>query len=560
MLRINAFPKSGDLWRVDWFGPIAFPDRMLRRRHPSVLVSLSKANAPDGAGRLSLLSFHQAERQATRCWVSVGTTMLLRIGDLWREQSLESRAVDEDLLCENLVISRDTCELVKAGSSFEDGSFMLPLHQHAGHRENTRSYCVRVTLPDGKLLVIPCMELIRFYFGSSSELLNRLFSPQLRKEHLYTGTPAIDRHNRMTLQLADRIPRASAEDIARIAGSRLAWHAVAMVGASCARAAQERQEIYPQTLFPFEGTTTLRASGEWLSRGNDPKGTFLVYQLLSCSHPFPFKSLRFRVTGTKKAHSSSVAPGTPPQEAAPSAQRAKTPSQISLEEHDPSSQLAPATMPMRGNRQFVDLEHKWVFADRTIAGQRPRTGASRGEPISEHSIGEPGSTKRIREAQIVEGDDEIPDPPAFLGHAVKALSTLDDTSVRVLTASRDDGWSLPMPLIADEDGVLNEHLLVPEDGHRLKRVAAFALSSREASTLLMVHEACPPISFAVPLENKDDEAIQRAIQAATEAFISVQNGTDDQVLALEHTQLSAPDELRSWISMQLHHAAITYRR
>ncbi|WP_231670162.1 hypothetical protein [Ralstonia solanacearum] len=486
--------------------------------------------------------------------------MLLRIGDLWREQSLESRAADEELLCENLVIGRDTCELVKAGSSFEDGSFMLPLHQHAGHRENTRSYCVRVTLPDGKLLVIPCMELIRFYFGSSSELLNRLFSPQLRKEHLYTGTPAIDRHNRMTLQLADRIPRASAEDIARIAGSRLAWHAVAMIGASCARAAQERQEIYPQTLFPFEGTTTLRASGEWLSRGNDPKGTFLVYQLLSCSHPFPFKSLRFRVTGTKKAHSSSVAPGTPPQEAAPSAQRAKTPSQISLEEHDPSSQLAPATMPMRGNRRFVDLENKWVFADRTVAGQRPRASASRGEPISEHAIGEPGSTKRIREAQIVEGDDEIPDPPAFLDHAVKALSTLSDTSVRVLTASRDDGWSVPMPLIADEDGVLNEHLLVPEDGHRLKRVAAFTVSSKEASTLLMVHEACPPISFAVPLEDKGEEAIQRAIQAATEAFITVQDGTDCQVVALEHTKISAPDELRSWISMQLRHAAITYLR
>ncbi|HWV04074.1 hypothetical protein ACTJK6_16245 [Ralstonia sp. 22086] len=486
--------------------------------------------------------------------------MLLRIGDLWREQGLESRAADEELLCEDLAISRDTCELVKAGSSFEDGTFMLPLHEHAGHRENTHSYCVRVTLPDGKLLVVPCMELIRFYFGSSSELLNRLFSPQLRKEHLYTGMPAIDRHNRMTLQLADRIPRASAEDIARIAGSRLAWHAAAKIGASCAQAAQARQEIYPQTLFPFEGTTTLRASGKWLSRGNDPKGTFLVYQLLSCSHPFPFKSLRFRVTGTKKARSASMAPDSPPQEAIPPARRTKEPSKISLEEHDPSSQLAPATMPVRSNRRFVDLEDKWVFADRAIAGQKPRASASSGDPISEHAIGEPGSTKRIREAQIVEGDNEVPDPPAFLEHAVKALSTLDDASVRVLTASRDDGWSVPMPLIADEDGVLDEHLLVPDDKHRLKRVAAFAVSSKEASTLLMVHEASPPISFAVPLQNKGDEAIQRAIQAATEAFISVQNGTDYQVMALEHTQVNAPDELRSWISMQLYHAAIAYLR
>lgn len=560
MFRINAFPKREGRWRVDWFGPIAFPDRMVRRRHPSVLVSLSKDKCPEGSSRLSLLSLRETERQQTRCWVSVGTTMLLRIGDVWREQSLESRAADEELHCENLEISQDTCELVKAGSSFEDGSFMLPLHEHAGHRENTHSYCVRVTLPDGKLLVVPCMELIRFYFGSSSELLNRLFHPQLDRGHLYTGTPAIDRHNRMTLQLADRIPRASAEDVARIAGSRLAWRAAKMIGASCVRATQARQEVYPQTLFPFEGTTTLRAAGKWLSRGNDPKGTFLVYQLLSCSHPFPFKSLRFHVTGGKKAHTTGMVPDTPPQEAPPTARKAKEPAQVSLEEHDPSSQLAPATMPVRGNRRFTDLENKYVFADRTIAGQKPRASASSGEPINEHAIGEPGSTKRIRETQIVDDDSEIPDPPAFLEHAVKALSTLNDASVRVLTASRDDGWTVPMPLISDEDGVLNEHLLMPEDNHRLKRVAAFAVSSKEASTLLMVHEANPPISFAVPLKNQSDEAIQRAVQAATGAFISVQDGGDHRVMALEHTQASTPDELRSWISMQLYHAAIAYLR
>lgn len=117
-----------------------------------------------------------------------------------------------------------------------------------------------------------------------------------------------------------------------------------------------------------------------------------------------------------------------------------------------------------------------------------------------------------------------------------------------------------MPLIADEDGVLDEHLLVPQDMRRLKRVAAFAVSSKEASTLFMVHEASPAISFAVPLEDKSDEAIQRAIQAATGAFIAVQNGTDYHVVALEHTLANAPDELRSWISMQLNHAAIAYLR
>lgn len=64
----------------------------------------------------------------------------------------------------------------------------------------------------------------------------------------------------------------------------------------------------------------------------------------------------------------------------------------------------------------------------------------------------------------------------------------------------------------------------------------------------------------VPLKNQSDEAIQRAVQAATGAFISVQDGGDHRVMALEHTQASTPDELRSWISMQLYHAAIAYLR
>jgi hypothetical protein len=45
-LRIHAFPDGEDLWRVDWFGPIAFPNRFLKSSEPSVLVHLSKVTDP----------------------------------------------------------------------------------------------------------------------------------------------------------------------------------------------------------------------------------------------------------------------------------------------------------------------------------------------------------------------------------------------------------------------------------------------------------------------------------------------------------------------------------
>lgn len=62
---------------------------------------------------------------------------------------------------------------------------MLPMQEHSWHAGNTQSYCVRVKADRGFDIVVPCMELARHYFGSSSELLSRLFLPPLERARLY---------------------------------------------------------------------------------------------------------------------------------------------------------------------------------------------------------------------------------------------------------------------------------------------------------------------------------------------------------------------------------------
>jgi hypothetical protein len=88
---IFAFPKDGNFWRIDWFGDIAFPNRLMRRKQPSVLVHLSRVL--DNSFRVNpavLLSpestFVSKQRKV---WTSVGTLPLLRIGDVWRDEQLE---------------------------------------------------------------------------------------------------------------------------------------------------------------------------------------------------------------------------------------------------------------------------------------------------------------------------------------------------------------------------------------------------------------------------------------------------------------------------------------
>ncbi len=46
----RGFPQGEDLWRVSWFGPIAFPNRYAKRSEPSVLVHLTKVIDPQVLG------------------------------------------------------------------------------------------------------------------------------------------------------------------------------------------------------------------------------------------------------------------------------------------------------------------------------------------------------------------------------------------------------------------------------------------------------------------------------------------------------------------------------
>ena len=199
-----------------------------------------------------------------------------------------------------MTINPETASFTKAGKDI-DGHFLLPLGHHPWHRLHTHSYCVMVALEDGKRLLIPCMELIRFYFGSSSIFLQRLFTEPLGRNTLWTSKTFDPYVQHLHLVLADRISGVSASDIGRIAQSQFAWRSAAGIYSSCMRASMQEQPIYPCTGFPFEGYTDLEVSGIWLPFGEQENQTFLVYQIHSCTHPFPFKKLTYNLADSRVA-------------------------------------------------------------------------------------------------------------------------------------------------------------------------------------------------------------------------------------------------------------------
>ena len=517
-LRISVFPPGDAVWRVDWFGPVDYPDRSARSAQPSVRVHLSRIADParitDGAWLLSPAATSADAHQGHR-YVSVGTTMLLRIGDLWRGQALLAKPEYELEEFREIEIGRDTVSVVKAGSSFDDGTFLIPLGEHPWHRANTHSYCVKVKLPDGRLLVVPAHELIRFYFGSSSGLLARLFTTGLKKQDLFTESDLERPPGIGTLALAAGIVRASAHDVARIAFSDAAWRAALLVSKSCLRASVRGADIYPQGVFPFEGRTTLQAKGKWLSQGGQERQTFLAYELRSCSHAFPYCALQYRLVDGAISEVGRKGDGAS-NAATLSAARALKPKSPRLDERDASKMLAPGTASVQRATRFPDLNGKPTFGQEHVEAELPLSAVGKpSSAVDAVAVGDAESYERVRAMSLVEARSRSPalNAPSFLGPLLFALDGFAG-AVLLLTASEDDGWTVPIDLRSDPDGLIDESLF---EGGRPRRVCIFRLTAPEVDCFLAAVEMTPAMFLIQTASVRADAAVADCMERAVAA-------------------------------------------
>ncbi len=481
---IQAFPKGPDAWRIDWFGNVAFPDRMARRKQPSIFVQFSRvvdsACLSEPESLLDPKSTDNAQYQRGS-WVSVGTLPLLRIGDIWQDQRLLMRPDYQLERFADLHIDGTTTKLIKAGLNPNEQGFLLPLAEHPWHRRSTQSYCLEVMLPDARRLIIPCVELIRFYFGSSSGLLSKLFLPPLIKDQLYENAHFDRAHEHLNIELASRISGSSAADIGRLHLSPQAWRAALMVGTSLLKGAAVGQEIHPQGFFPFEGKTDLVVAGKWLPYAGTPNATFVVFNVRSCSRPFPFKSLKYEIKD-KDPYGAMMREAAANQGSGYRQRSADSPSK-KLTEQDPSNRLANKTWAFQTEPRFPDLTRKPIWKNKVIVGANADSGHIGGSAsvVDAAAIGESGSERRVRSIDLAMALASDRPPPEFLREFIEELRHTHAGEITLLTASDEDGWTVPVPLICSGDGEIDPRLFIRDYGEpvRLRRSALFKLQGKQ---------------------------------------------------------------------------------
>lgn len=339
--RFAAVPSGS--WWIRWLGDVAFHERHITTRQPTISVVLQ--NAEPGK---------QSEVETIR--LTVSQLCAARVGSLWK-----NKVVTDQVMGEAREISFDTKDLVStvAGATvpenrFDDHGFMLPYEAHTFHREHTKAPCLAGWI-DTTCYVIPCAELIRFYFGSSGGLLRRLYSANFEVERLGTRESFVA--GQLTLGLPNDVSPASAHDVARILLSPDAQLAAVQIGRSLVAGtvtSQGKERVYAQTRFPFSGRTTLRVRGvalqgpEWFPR-------FLVQEILSCEARFPFSALRYSCsTKTKQTRNQGSATGTAAKPTVVSS--LGEPTQIG--NADPSKTASPKTVHIGRDLRFPDLLHK----------------------------------------------------------------------------------------------------------------------------------------------------------------------------------------------------------
>lgn len=506
---ILAFPDDETPWRINWFGEVAYFNRAVRRQQPSVLVHLSRVVTPQALTDTRLLLDPASTNHgwySTRRHVSVGCLPYLRVGDIWQKRHLilEPEYQVERFL--RLRIDSSTTSLIKAGLNKDGRGFLLPLEEHPWHRGCTKSYCIEVALDGGRRVIIPCVELIRFYFGSSSSLLSRLFLPPLLKEHLFSSYEFDGQKRRLTIKLAPGMRGVSAADIGRVCMSSYAWHSAVGVGTSLLKASTCNEPAFPIATFPFEGTTDLVASGKWVSLGGVENSTFVVFSLRSCSHPFPFASLKYELQRAQESTGGVDATAKTTLYLGP-VDRNKH----ALAERDASNRLSEKAQEISFEHRFPDLAKKCVWKEKeSMAEGVSSIVREKGiSSITQGAVGEPGSEQPIRPVEMEIKPKEECKLPEFMRQVAEELNRMKPVRFRLLTSGGSDGWTVPVSHRNMADSRL--YIEAKNNQPRLRRIGAFRIHGSTSALYLALVESAPFCPFFIDMpESAQDKFLSIA--------------------------------------------------
>jgi hypothetical protein len=166
-------------------------------------------------------------------------------------------------------------------------------------------------------------------------------------------------------------------------------------------------------------------------------------------------------------------------------------------ESDASNKLAHQGKPMRSTARFPDLIKKTIWKNRLLVSSANdvKSGGKSAGNVLHAAVGDSGSGQRIRsiDFQVVSTRDSQFPAPDFLHEIIGELKALEGFTIELLTESDEDGWTIPITVLANEDGEIDMCFFVAIEGSRLRerRIAVFSVARGSECIAVVAIEAEP---------------------------------------------------------------------
>lgn len=299
MSAIKEFPHDGRAWMLAWVGEIHNSPRSNGTKQIEVsLLPLQHGRPFDKTAFKTIKNFSRGEAKKVR--VSIGLLPALILGSGWIN-GFHQPTSHSPANFPNLQIDPQTVRI--ADSSNLNAALINPENYQPVRECLSAKYLVidhdgdiisdrGIPWDPKSKILIPCSEIVRFYYSFSSQLGVEIISGGLHTKSNDVFNPHLTRirpDGRHFIQLRRRILNIDAPIVARLAFCPVADKWARAVHGNLQLASVNNTPRVLETSFPFVGSTNLSTQGKWIHRNG--LWHFLVLRILSCTSVFPFLKL-----------------------------------------------------------------------------------------------------------------------------------------------------------------------------------------------------------------------------------------------------------------------------
>jgi len=286
---IRKFPKDNRVWRIDWLGRV-------ERTSAEALIDVHLSPARTKTLRPQRQDNFDADA-AIKIRIGVGLLPFLTIGSLWINGRKLHWSLGEPRHLRNVDIP-ERIPKATAGQKIQEqpeARWLIPKFRHQLDRSCWFSPLFVIEHEgDPYGILLPMIEAIRFYYAVSSDMAHIAFNGglQLDLDRIINTRSSIDSRlhdaNRMVLHLRQWVANDDGWIIGHALANPHANEGIALIYDSLLRNTANFRAAFAECHLPFVGQTTWTTRGIELPRENGKGGRWLIYELTSCSMPFPF--------------------------------------------------------------------------------------------------------------------------------------------------------------------------------------------------------------------------------------------------------------------------------